>query len=1010
MSHVDRLDTDASLPLEKERTDCRRPGLDSAPAVRNPFRKARDAGVASEEAVEAAIARARAEHLTYLKPVHLRDLADVVRDIEARGIPGVLVEAGTALGGSAIVMATAKARRRPLKVYDVFGMIPPPGEHDGQDVHERYAAITGGAARGVGGETYYGYRDDLLGEVTASFERLGVPVGEHHVELIQGLFEDTIRLDEPVALAHLDGDWYESTMTCLQRIVPLLAPGGRIVLDDYDKWSGCRAAVDEYFAGREGFRMERRSRLHVVRDDGSEAPAASLRPREAVARVRSLLADDQAVEAEAFADALRRSPSTEAVGLLAGGVVAYHRGYERLAFEQLRLVSRRTWARLATVEFVRSGLAVDPAFTLSEVAALVEADPPSVRARSWYELLAAVYGYGDLSLARRIFAIYERHVGEDDPAWRFGEGRRDWLRPWLASEPDCEAPPHPGRPVLAILDYGHPSPTKASANLGDHVQSAAALGHVVRHAGVRLHGREDLVALLEDLRARARADRRVEGVDADLEVIEVHRDASSYDAIPDGTWTLAFGWFMHSMFNVRHDFPPHPSLRPIFVSFHCNKRDLLTPDAIEYLRSYGPIGCRDWTTVYLLLSAGVPAFFSGCLTTTIDTLFEPFDGGSGVAAVDLRDEIDGATVFHHSREEVRHRSFAENVREAVALLDTYRGFSRVVTSRLHCYLPVRSIGVPVDFQPSNRSDIRFDGLIDIDDAAFDAIRDGLLSKLERVVGAIAAGESETDVYALWRELTAEDVAAARERLAAPISPPAVSSSAPTAPPVTIDIAVIVRPGDDPAPLSDSLRAHASQPLRLHVVPAERAALLELPGLLPDVDRLIVLPAAATATADVAELAALDLGSHAIAAPTTPSASGISGFGVIHAAAARLGDDHRAAAELRRLAHGRHAFDFDAFTADVLVLDLPRFRPLAEEARAVAARFDLDAREALHAIVGAGRAVLPERWAAVPTRTPERAPGLTHWADGPIGWRADPPPTRSSPTATAAAAAGPPPGA
>ena len=56
----------------------------------------------------------------------------------------------------------------------------------------------------------------------------------------------------------------------------------------------------------------------------------------------------------------------------------------------------------------------------------------------------------------------------------------------------------------------------------------------------------------------------------------------------------------------------HDALRPLFVSFHCNKRDLLTDDAIAYLKRYGPVGCRDWTTVYLLLSAGVPAFFSGC--------------------------------------------------------------------------------------------------------------------------------------------------------------------------------------------------------------------------------------------------------------------------------------------------------------------------------------------------------------------------------------------------------------
>jgi glycosyltransferase involved in cell wall biosynthesis len=212
------------------------------------------------------IARVREEHLTYLQPQHLEQLAFAMLDVEARGLPGVVVEAGTARGGSAIVIASAKAPERPMKVYDVFGQIPPPGARDGADVHERYAVITAGGAKGPGGETYYGYRDDLYREVADSFARLGVPPAANRVELIQGLFEDTIELDEPVALAHLDGDWYESTMTCLTRIAPLLAPGGRIVLDDYDKWSGCRAAVDEYFAERPGYRFERRARLHIVRE------------------------------------------------------------------------------------------------------------------------------------------------------------------------------------------------------------------------------------------------------------------------------------------------------------------------------------------------------------------------------------------------------------------------------------------------------------------------------------------------------------------------------------------------------------------------------------------------------------------------------------------------------------------------------------------------------------------------------------------------------------------------
>jgi hypothetical protein len=217
-------------------------------------------------AVEDTIERAREEHLTYLKPDNLRSLAAAVIELEQAGLPGVLIEAGTARGGSAIVIAAAKQPERPLKVYDVFGMIPPPTERDGADVHKRYAKIVGGGAKGPGGQTYYGYRDELYEEVAESFRRLGMPPEEQNVELIRGLFEDTIEGDEPVALAHLDGDWYESTMTCLTRIAPRLVPGGRIVLDDYYMWSGCRMAVDEYFEDRDGFRFERRAKLHIVRE------------------------------------------------------------------------------------------------------------------------------------------------------------------------------------------------------------------------------------------------------------------------------------------------------------------------------------------------------------------------------------------------------------------------------------------------------------------------------------------------------------------------------------------------------------------------------------------------------------------------------------------------------------------------------------------------------------------------------------------------------------------------
>lgn len=225
----------------------------------------REGAVELPPQVHAVIEQARKEHLTYLREPNLCDLAALVRGLDANGVPGLVIEAGTARGGSAIVMAAAKDPARPMKVYDVFGMIPPPTDRDGEDVHARYDKITRGEATGVGGDRYYGYRDDLYEEVLASFERLGVPAAENQVELVKGLFEDTIDLDEPVAFAHLDGDWYESTMTCLQRIAPLVSPGGRIVLDDYYAWSGCRTAVDEYFADNDDFRLEFRAKVHAVR-------------------------------------------------------------------------------------------------------------------------------------------------------------------------------------------------------------------------------------------------------------------------------------------------------------------------------------------------------------------------------------------------------------------------------------------------------------------------------------------------------------------------------------------------------------------------------------------------------------------------------------------------------------------------------------------------------------------------------------------------------------------------
>ena len=208
----------------------------------------------------------RAGSLTYLGEDALHDLYNQVVSLENEKAEGILIEAGCALGGSAIVMTTAKSKSRPFNVYDVFGMIPPPSNKDGQDVHERYETIQNGKSQGLGQNKYYGYEENLLEKVTDHFRKHHVAVEDNNVRLIKGLFQETIQIQEKVAMAHIDGDWYESVITCLQQIEPNLIHGGVLVIDDYNDWSGCRTAVDEYFENKKDeYEFTQRARLHITR-------------------------------------------------------------------------------------------------------------------------------------------------------------------------------------------------------------------------------------------------------------------------------------------------------------------------------------------------------------------------------------------------------------------------------------------------------------------------------------------------------------------------------------------------------------------------------------------------------------------------------------------------------------------------------------------------------------------------------------------------------------------------
>ena len=220
----------------------------------------------SNRRVYSVIRRVIKNRLTYLELSALIDLYKSVNKIEKEERDGIIIEAGCALGGSALVIASSKERTRAFYIYDVFGMIPLPSQKDGDDAHQRYKTIASGRSKGIGGNTYYGYEENLLERVKQTFCDYGLPPNENAIYLIEGLFENTLFVNEPVALAHIDCDWYESVMICLQRIEPHLVKGGVLIIDDYYTWSGCRKAVDAYFTDKKDeVEFYNKSCLHIIR-------------------------------------------------------------------------------------------------------------------------------------------------------------------------------------------------------------------------------------------------------------------------------------------------------------------------------------------------------------------------------------------------------------------------------------------------------------------------------------------------------------------------------------------------------------------------------------------------------------------------------------------------------------------------------------------------------------------------------------------------------------------------
>lgn len=160
-----------------------------------------------------------------------RALYRLARDVERRGIPGALVDCGVWNGGSTLLLASG-APSREVWAFDSFEGMPEPGPIDGE-----------------GPWSFVGDCRGSEQKVREGFRRYSNPQRLH---LARGWFEDTLprHLEKigPIAVLHVDADWYAAITLVLETLYPSVSPGGHVAVDDYKNWPGTRRAVDEFRA------------------------------------------------------------------------------------------------------------------------------------------------------------------------------------------------------------------------------------------------------------------------------------------------------------------------------------------------------------------------------------------------------------------------------------------------------------------------------------------------------------------------------------------------------------------------------------------------------------------------------------------------------------------------------------------------------------------------------------------------------------------------------------------
>ncbi len=198
----------------------------------------------------------------------------------------------------------------------------------------------------------------------------------------------------------------------------------------------------------------------------------------------------------------------------------------------------------------------------------------------------------------------------------------------------------------------------------------------------------------------------------------IDRDNLSETSGSEEISVIMNGWYLHPGRHNQFHWPPPPNINPLFISFHAGRTNVLGHRQFHaYYKLHEPIGCRDLSTLRMFTAIGIKAYFSGCLTLTlqnssdrksgqvvfsdpfghVDEYRFPMPGDPGFdnelwskVPADVRDS---AVFVSHAVDKAMdtHERFSR----AEELLKLYGSAKLVITSRLHCALPCLAFGTPV---------------------------------------------------------------------------------------------------------------------------------------------------------------------------------------------------------------------------------------------------------------------------------------------------------------------------